>query len=92
MTDLTLIPPRFVPPLDPDFRPAVLANRAFRAEVEASGQGVPLVIALERTGARCRASRRLSSPTITPAPEPTCVTRSGWSSSCSGSAAAGSSM
>jgi len=50
MTDLTLIPPRFVPPLDPDFRPAVLANRAFRAEVEASGQGVPLVIGLERTG------------------------------------------
>lgn len=50
MTDLTLIPPRFVPPLDPDFRPAVLANRAFQDEVRASGQGVPLVIGLERTG------------------------------------------
>lgn len=50
MTDLTLIPPRFVPPLDPDFRPAVLANRAFQHEVRASGEGVPLVIGLERTG------------------------------------------
>ncbi|MGQ9851469.1 MAG: ROK family protein [Aggregatilineaceae bacterium] len=50
MTDLTLIPPRFVPPLDPDFRPAVLANRAFQDEVRASGRGVPLVVGLERTG------------------------------------------
>ncbi len=50
MADLTLINPHFVPPLDPGFRPAVLANRAFRAEVEASRVGVPLVIGLERTG------------------------------------------
>ena len=28
-----LVAPRFVPPLDPDFRPAALANRAFRKEV-----------------------------------------------------------
>jgi predicted NBD/HSP70 family sugar kinase len=40
--------PRFLPPLDPGFRPAVTANHAFRADVQASGQGVPLVIALER--------------------------------------------
>ncbi|MBI2433315.1 MAG: ROK family protein [Candidatus Hydrogenedentes bacterium] len=44
-----LVKPRFVPPLDEGFRPAVLANNAFRAEVEASGQGVPLVLALERS-------------------------------------------
>ena len=44
-----LIAPRFVPPLEPEFRPAVLANRAFRQEVAASGQGVPLVIGLERS-------------------------------------------
>jgi len=50
MADLTLINPHFVPPLDPSFRPAVLANRAFRAEVEASRVGVPLAIGLERTG------------------------------------------
>ncbi|HEX9012856.1 MAG TPA: ROK family protein, partial [Anaerolineaceae bacterium] len=42
----TLYPPRFVPPLDPGFRPAVLANRAFREEVGSAG--VPLVIGLER--------------------------------------------
>ncbi len=44
-----LIAPRFVPPAEPEFRPAVLANRAFREEVAASGQGVPLVIGLERS-------------------------------------------
>ncbi len=42
-----LVPPKIVPPLDPGFRPAVLANRAFRAAVKESGHGVPLVIALE---------------------------------------------
>ena len=46
--DFRLVAPRFVPPLDPDFRPAVLANRAFRADVEASGKGVDLVLGLER--------------------------------------------
>ena len=43
---LKLIQPKFVPPLDPDFRPAALANRAFRQE--AAKVGVPLVIGLER--------------------------------------------
>ncbi len=42
------VKPRFVPPLDEGFRPAVLANRAFRQEVEESGGGVPLVLGLER--------------------------------------------
>jgi len=37
-----------IPPLDPDFKPPILANRAFRQEVAASGAGVPLVIGLER--------------------------------------------
>ncbi|MGE5530002.1 MAG: ROK family protein [Patescibacteria group bacterium] len=40
--------PGIVPPLDPGYRPASLANRAFRAAVRASGRGVPLVLALER--------------------------------------------
>jgi predicted NBD/HSP70 family sugar kinase len=44
-----LIAPKFVPPLDPDFRPAALANRAFCKEVAESGKGVPLVLALERS-------------------------------------------
>ncbi len=43
-----LIKPGFVPPLDDGFRPAVLANRAFLAEVNQSGAGVPLVLGLER--------------------------------------------
>ena len=47
-SDFTLIKPRFVPPLDEGFRPAVLANHAFIKEVEASGAGVPLVLGLER--------------------------------------------
>ncbi len=45
-----LVKPKFLPPLDADFRPAVLANRAFRQEVENSGVGVPLVFGLERIG------------------------------------------
>ncbi len=40
-------PPNVLPPLDPEFRPAVLGNRAFRAAANAAG-GVPLVLALER--------------------------------------------
>jgi len=43
-----LVAPRHVPPLEPAFRPAILANRAFREEVAASGAGVPLVLGLER--------------------------------------------
>lgn len=48
MEAFRLIPPKFVPPLDPDFRPAVLANRAFQEEVAASGVGTPLILGLER--------------------------------------------
>ncbi|MCP4544117.1 MAG: ROK family protein [Chloroflexi bacterium] len=43
-----LVKPKFLPPLDKGFRPAVLANRAFRQEVQDSGESVPLVLALER--------------------------------------------
>jgi predicted NBD/HSP70 family sugar kinase len=45
---LETIAPRFAPPLDPTFRPTVLANRAFRAAVAESGAGVPLIFGLER--------------------------------------------
>jgi len=44
------VKPTVVPPLDSGFRPAVLANRAFREEVDRSGGGVPLVFGLERLG------------------------------------------
>ena len=48
MADMKLVTPATLPPLDPDFKPAVLANRAFVQAVEDSGSGVPLKIALER--------------------------------------------
>ncbi len=48
MNAFRLVPPKFVPPLDPGFRPAVLATHAFKKEVAESGQGVPLIIGLER--------------------------------------------
>src|SRR3972149_692475 len=44
---LKLVIPQFAPPLEPVFRPAVLANRLFQQET--AGIGVPLVIGLERT-------------------------------------------
>ncbi|MEA3335972.1 MAG: ROK family protein [Chloroflexota bacterium] len=51
MTDtFRLIKPDTLPPLDEGFRPAALANRAFRQEVDDSGEGVPLVIGLQRSG------------------------------------------
>jgi predicted NBD/HSP70 family sugar kinase len=45
-SSINLIAPKFVPPLEPEFRPAALANRQFRAD--AAGVGVPLIIGLER--------------------------------------------
>jgi len=46
VAQLKLIEPRFIPPLEEDFRPAVLANRAFQQT--AAADGVPLVIGFER--------------------------------------------
>ncbi|NPV45838.1 MAG: ROK family protein [Armatimonadetes bacterium] len=43
-----LVEPLFVPPLDPEFRPAVLANKALVAAAQDAGQAVPLRIGLER--------------------------------------------
>ena len=43
-----LVAPKHEPPLDKSFRPAVLANQAYREEVAESGAGVPLILALER--------------------------------------------
>ena len=87
-----LIPPRHVPPLDSGFRPAVLANRAFRADVAASGVGVPLVLGLERADGYAVALRdRGRSPTDTRVPRPTwSVRRAPRQVPALGSAAAGS--
>jgi predicted NBD/HSP70 family sugar kinase len=49
MLDVFPLPrPAIVPPLDAEFRPAVLANRAFVATVELSGEPAALILALER--------------------------------------------
>jgi predicted NBD/HSP70 family sugar kinase len=45
---LILVAPRITPVLDPAFRPPVLANRAFRERVRASGAPVPVAVALEQ--------------------------------------------
>lgn len=45
---MKLIAPGHLPPLDPDFRPAVLANRHFTREAIESGKSTPLVLGLER--------------------------------------------
>ncbi len=46
-TAFELPEPKLTPPLETEFRPAALANRAFRRAVDESG-GVPLVLGLER--------------------------------------------
>jgi hypothetical protein len=48
MTSFPLVAPKVQPPLDPSFRPAVLANRAFRDSVRTSGNAVSVKIALEQ--------------------------------------------
>jgi predicted NBD/HSP70 family sugar kinase len=47
---MKLVPPRIKPPLDDDFRPGALANRAYLESVRESGKAVPLVIGVERGG------------------------------------------
>jgi predicted NBD/HSP70 family sugar kinase len=46
---MKLIKPQFIPPLDNEFQPAVLANNAFRNTVIESNQVQPFVLGLERS-------------------------------------------
>ncbi|MGI5817703.1 MAG: ROK family protein [Armatimonadota bacterium] len=46
--EFELVAPETTPPLDPGFRPAVLANHAYLKAVEDSGDGVDVKIALTR--------------------------------------------
>jgi predicted NBD/HSP70 family sugar kinase len=48
-TSFKLIKPSVVPPLDEDFRPAVLANHAFLDEIADLNVGVPLLLGIERS-------------------------------------------
>ncbi|MCX6908296.1 MAG: ROK family protein, partial [Verrucomicrobia bacterium] len=45
---MKLVAPEVTPVLEPAFRPAVLANAAFRKAVKVSRQGVAVIIALEQ--------------------------------------------
>jgi predicted NBD/HSP70 family sugar kinase len=45
-----LVPPRVIPPLDPGFRPLVLARREFEAAAVRSRAAVPIALALEQPG------------------------------------------
>src|SRR2546427_452493 len=45
---LSLVAPKIAPVLDSAFRPAVLANRAFRSQVLNTAKGVPVHLALEQ--------------------------------------------
>ncbi|MEY2427828.1 MAG: hypothetical protein QOJ40_713 [Verrucomicrobiota bacterium] len=45
---LALVAPRVIPVLDPGFRPAILANRAFRKLVQSASNPVPIRLALEQ--------------------------------------------
>ncbi len=49
MSALISVSLQYRPPLDPDFLPASLWNRAYRAAVAASGAAQPLALALERS-------------------------------------------
>jgi len=42
------VKPKFTPPLQPDFLPASLFNRAYRTELQHAGGGEPLIFGLER--------------------------------------------
>lgn len=46
--DSFLTAPRFLPALDPDFRPAVLAHQAFNRAAQEAGGGEPVTLALEQ--------------------------------------------
>lgn len=58
--------PRFLPPLDPGFRPLVLHNRAFRAAAHTAG-AVPLIIGLERSDGTCSRYETVVCPPDAPA-------------------------
>jgi predicted NBD/HSP70 family sugar kinase len=64
MVGMQLIQPRFLPPLEEGFRPASLANRAYRAEASLCGE--PLVIGLERENGNLSRYETLVFPAVHP--------------------------
>ncbi len=62
MEDLLKVKPAVSPPLDSSFRPAFLGNRRFAEAVKASREGVPLKLALERSGGQVAVYSTLTFP------------------------------
>ena len=59
---MQLVAPKIVPPLDPDFRPPVVSNRAFWEEANDVPEKQPLILALERSDGSV--SRNAAPPVI----------------------------
>ncbi len=59
---MLVISPKFRPVLDPEFLPAILWNRAYRAKVRDSGHGQNLAIALERGDGSVSVHRTVTMP------------------------------
>lgn len=57
--------PAFVPPLDPEFRPPILANQALRQAAQAAG-AAPLVLGLERPDGSCSRFQTIALPSDHP--------------------------
>lgn len=66
-TSLPLVPPGILPVLDANFRPPVLANRAFRAAAEKTGRAVKVSLALERSAGSVSRFETVVSPSDAPA-------------------------
>jgi predicted NBD/HSP70 family sugar kinase len=58
--NLLQVKPRVVPPLDADFRPAFLGNRAFLGAAKESGRAVPMAFALQRPNGSVSVYRTLA--------------------------------
>jgi predicted NBD/HSP70 family sugar kinase len=67
MHELLQIQPKVSPPLDPDFRPGYLGNRAFVATALATGRAVPLAFALSRPNGSVSVYRTVALPADHPA-------------------------
>src|SRR5260221_212149 len=67
MHELLQIQPKVSPPLDPDFRPGYLGNRAFVAAARATGRAVPLAFALSRPNGSVSVYRTVALPADHPA-------------------------
>src|SRR5258706_9843591 len=67
MDDLLQAKPKVPPPLDPDFRPGYLGNRALVGAATATSRSVPLAFALRRPNGSVSVHRTVALPPDHPA-------------------------